>query len=121
MQKIFYYEGEDFNYKTFIIPGIISEEKNCFVIKTRENDKYIKKLELRNLKEFDLVKVYGVGYVIKVRLYSGKILYLGAYKGVCLLNFFLRVDEKKTIRLAEKIVYKFKDRLKWFKNRKETK
>lgn len=115
MQKIFYYEGTDFSYKTFIRPGVITEEKNSFVIKTRENEKFIKKLELKNLKEFDLVRVDGVGYVIKVRLKSGKILFLGAYKGICVFNFFLRLDEKKTIRLAERIVYKFKKSMKWFK------
>ena len=121
MQKIFYYEGSELNMKTLIKPAIIVEEKNSFVIKTRENEKLIKKLELRNLKEFDLVKIEGVGYIIKVRLQSGKIVYLGAYKGICLFNFFVNVDELRTIRLAEKIVYKFKDRLKWFKSRKGVK
>lgn len=118
MQKVFYYEGSDVGVKTIIKPGVITEEKNCFVIKARENEKYIKRLELRKLKEFDLVKIDGVGYIIKVRLQSGKIVYLAAYKGICLFNFFVNIDEQRTIRLAEKIVYKFKDRLKWFRNRK---
>lgn len=118
MQKVVYYEGNDFGTKSFVKPAVIVEEKKGFVLKVRENRDLIKKIEIKNPKEFDIVSIDGVGDVIKMKQSKNKMLYLGAYKGVCLFNFFVRLDEGKTVHLAEQIVYKFKNKLKWFKNKK---
>ncbi len=101
--KILYHEGEQMGISTVIKTGILTEEKKSLVIKNKKGEK----IEINTINNVKKTNVNGVGNLIRVD-FLGKIVYLAAYKGICIANFFATIDENATNEIHEKMILKKK-------------
>ena len=101
--KILYHEGEQIGISTVIKTGILTEEKKSFIIKNKKGDK----IDINTINSVKKVAINGIGNLLKVD-FLGKIVYLAAYKGICIANFFATIDEDATNKIHERIVLRKK-------------
>lgn len=103
--KVFYYQGEKFGISTIVKLGTIVEDKKSLVIKDKKDEK--KQIEIKSVKDVKKTFINGVGDILRVEFKNNAdILYLAAYKGFCVANFFVRIDDEKTEEIEKSIVIK---------------
>jgi len=97
--KVFYYEGEKFGIKTLVKIGKVIDENKKIILKSKKDEYNFKKV-LKINEEY----VNGIGNILRVELKSKKVVYFAAYKGICIANFFARIDNEKTNALKNLLI-----------------
>lgn len=97
--KILYYIGDKIGLKTIVKKGVLTEDTQCMYIEAENT-----RIALDELKSVDLIKMSGIGTMIKIINHSDTIfltvprIFIDKGTGFAIINYF---KTKKTTHLLE--------------------